>query len=208
MIGLFITGTGTGIGKTVVASALAGFFFRKGYTVGVLKPVQTGAERNAAGVLESQDSKFIASACGCEAEGKMLNPYCFEPACSPHLAAEMAGEYIDPKKIESAYQKLSEEYDIVIVEGAGGLMVPLSKDFFICDLIGLLNIPLLIVSQNILGTINHSILTVRQALLANLKVLGIIFNHPILAPSGFVEKSNPQIVQRNIQVEEDKRIVW
>ena len=195
MNGLFVTGTGTGVGKTIVASALAGLFARKGYSVGVLKPVQTGAERNASGILESQDARFIASSCGCEAVGRTLNPYCFEPACSPHLAAEMAGASICPNEIESAYKELSEQYEIVIVEGAGGLMVPLTTDFFICDLVHMLDIPLLIVSLNTLGTINHSILTVRQALLADLNVLGFIFNHPVSGPVGFVEETNPRIVQ-------------
>lgn len=195
MSGLFVTGTSTGVGKTVVASALAGLFAKKGYSVGVLKPVQTGAQRNAAGILESQDSRFIAQVCGCEALARLSNPYCFEPACSPHLAAEMAGEEISPRKIEAAYRELSRQYDIVIVEGAGGLMVPLRHDFFICDLISLLAIPLLIVSQNILGTINHSILTVQRAIAANLNVLGIIFNHPVNTPVGFVEEMNPRIVQ-------------
>jgi dethiobiotin synthetase len=195
LIGLFVTGTGTGVGKTIVSSALAGFFAREGYSVGVFKPVQTGAERNASGILESQDTRFMASACGCDASAKLLNPYCFEPACSPHLAAEMAGEIIRPEKIKSAYQELSQQYDLIIIEGAGGLMVPLTPIFFICDLVQMLNTPLLIVSHNTLGTINHSILTIRQAYSANLKVLGVIFNHTVDSSLGFVEETNPMVVQ-------------
>ncbi|MBI5788724.1 MAG: dethiobiotin synthase, partial [Candidatus Schekmanbacteria bacterium] len=174
--GIFITGTDTGVGKTVVAAGLACLLSRQEKKTAVMKPVQTGGVWQN-GRLISEDLELLKSGISLNEPQELLNPYCFPEPCSPHLAARLAGTKIEPGKIIGAYGQLALKYERVIVEGAGGLLVPLTEKYLLADLVRDLNLPLVIVVSNRLGVINHAVLTVECARQRGLEILGIVINH-------------------------------
>ena len=173
--GLFVTGTDTGVGKTVVTAALAAALRGRGLRIGVMKPVESGCERRD-GALFPADAIFLREVSGCEAPLDVVSPYRMERAIAPALAAEAEGVAISLDRIAEAYATLAAEHDIVLVEGAGGLLAPLTSDLTMLDLALRLRLPLLIVARNTLGTINHTALTVRAARTAGASIAGIILN--------------------------------
>jgi len=188
---IFITGTDTNIGKTVVTAGLAGVMQSVGYSMGVYKPVQSGAE-NKNGFLLSPDLKFVMSV---DPNIKTSCSYCFEEPVAPSLAAFLSGVRVKKENFINDFQKLRMKSDIVIVEGAGGILAPLYEKFLIADLIKLLNLPVVIVSRPDLGTINHTLLTIRTAKACGLKVMGIIINKYPYKTSDIGIKSAPKIIQ-------------
>jgi dethiobiotin synthetase len=183
-MGLFITGTDTGVGKTVVTAALAGAMRRRNLRVGVMKPVETGCLREE-DRLVPQDALSLLEASGSTASLDLVNPYALAQPLAPALAAEVEGVHIDPDRIHSCYRQLAAEHDVVLVEGAGGLMVPLADrgtrerhPYTMLDLAADLRLPLLVVARNILGVINHTALTVAVGRQQGLAVLGVVLNHP------------------------------
>lgn len=186
--GIFVTGTDTGVGKTIVAAALARLLRMKGLNVGVMKPVTSGC-RDENGALVSDDALLLCQAAG--------TPYCADVApyrlregVAPAEAAKAEGVRIDLSHIKEAYDRLAASYDFVIVEGAGGLMVPLSGGLLIADLARELGLPLLVVARPGLGTINHTVLTCFAAQQMGLEVAGVIVNGMPENP-GLAEKSAP-----------------
>ncbi len=169
--GLFITGTDTGVGKTRVTAILAVALRRCGLRVGVMKPVETGLTDS----MLAQDSHFLRQISGCTAPPDIVTPYTFREPLAPAIAAEHAGQEIDLDHLAHCYEKLAAEHDIVLVEGAGGLLVPLTRQENFLDLAARLNLPILVVARNILGTINHTALTVTVAS-QRCRVLGIILS--------------------------------
>lgn len=171
---LFITGTNTGIGKTVICGCLARYLSRKGINVGIQKWVSTG-NRNT-----SDDIDYCLSMLGREKEEVdnplLLHPYTFDFPASPHLAAELEGQEIDIDKIVESYHTLMRRHDLLIVEGVGGVLVPLTRDRFLIDLVADLAIPVLIVTDSGLGTINHTLLTIEALTKRNIPILGMVFN--------------------------------
>ena len=188
--GIFITATDTGVGKTVVTAALGLLLQKKGYKVGVMKPVQCGG----------QDAKFLRTTLRSKDPLEKINPFYAEEPLSPHLAFRRAEKNIDIIKIISIYQELLNKYDFVLVEGAGGLMVPLTEDYFVADLIRDLNLDTIIVSRLGLGTINHTLLTVHQARQAGLNVSGVIFSDTSRKERGIPEQTNPAEIKTLGQV--------
>ena len=172
--GLFITGTDTGVGKTRVTAILAVALRRCGLRVGVMKPVETGCLIEK-GQLLAQDSHFLRQISGCTAPPEIVTPYTFREPLAPAVAAQHAGQEIDLDHIARCYAKLTAEHDIVLVEGAGGLLVPLTRQENFLDLATRLDLPMLVVARNVLGTINHTALTVIVAS-QRCQVLGIILN--------------------------------
>lgn len=189
---LFITGTDTGVGKTVVTGILAWVYQEAGLRVGIEKPVVTGAETTREGVVAS-DLLFLEKVL--PAAAPPVNSYHFPQPVSPHLAAAMSGVSMDPARIEGDHQALSAERDAVLVEGAGGLLVPLRDDFFMADLALCLRLPVIVVSRPSLGTINHTLLTVFCARAKGLTVAGIVVNNYPDAP-GPAERDNPAAIER------------
>jgi len=175
--GIFVTGTDTGVGKTVFSAALARFLADRGIKVGVMKPVTSGcSERN--GQLVSADAELLAWGARVVMQQEIA-PYLLREPIAPSAAAEMEHIKIEFSRILAAYHRLSEEHDFVIVEGAGGLMVPLAGGLLIADLVKLLDLPLLVVARPNLGTVNHTILTCFVARELGLDVKGtIISNYP------------------------------
>lgn len=191
MAGIFITGTDTSVGKTAVAAGLAGALKKRGYSVGVMKPVQSGAaERN--GELYSQDAEFLMAAVD-KVEAGLACPVLLKEALAPAVAAQIKGKDIDLALIKDAYTELERQHDIVIVEGAGGIAVPLKDRLLISDLITYLGIPAIIVARSGLGTINHTVLTVEHAKSSGISVIGIVLNN---YRGGAAEETNPKMINK------------
>src|SRR4051812_25607956 len=156
--GIFVTGTDTGIGKSVVSTVIARLLAESGLRVGVMKPVTSGcATRN--GELVSDDAELLAWGAGIDpAENPEIAPYRLTAPLAPSVAAEMEGVRINFAIIKEAYAKIAAASDVVVVEGAGGLMVPLAGGLLIADLAKRLDLPLLVVARPGLGTVNHTVL--------------------------------------------------
>jgi dethiobiotin synthetase len=193
--GIFITGTDTGVGKTFVAAGLIRAMKEKDINVCPLKPVETGCKTRR-GELIPEDAIKLLRASKVSEPVDLVNPYRLKNPLAPAVAADIEGVRINRKKIISAYSQLKKRYDITIVEGAGGIMVPVYKEYLFIDLIKDLNLPVLIVSRPGLGTINHTLLTIEAAMQKGLKVLGVIFNHSVKTKRSMSEKTNPPVIQK------------
>ena len=156
--GLFITGTDTGVGKTVIAAALVRSLVAAGYRVAVMKPVASGSDRTAEG-LRNDDALTLMAASNVEAPYDRVNPYCFEPAISPHIAAEEACIAVDTAHIRRNFDALAAVADLVIVEGAGGWLAPIGPHTSIKDIATTLDLPVVLVVGVRLGCISHARLT-------------------------------------------------
>ncbi|AJE03271.1 dethiobiotin synthase [Geobacter pickeringii] len=171
---IFITGTDTGVGKTVVSAALARLLRNRGINVGVMKPVTSGCiERD--GGLVSEDAELLAWAAGVPLDEDCA-PYCLRTPIAPSVAAAREGVKIDFPRIRESYERLLQRHDFVIVEGAGGLMVPLTGGMLVADLVTALKLPLLVVARPNLGTINHTVLTCFTAKQLDIDLRGVIVN--------------------------------
>jgi len=186
--GIFVTGTDTGVGKTVVSAALAWSLKQSGKRVAVMKPVQTGT--NTGSIM---DIEFVEMVMEMNYPIEEVCPYRFPEPLAPLVAANMAGEKIDIERIKSLFHKLSSSHDITIVEGAGGLLVPITEDYLMSDLAFDLELPIVIVVRPSLGTLNHTLLTVESAKARGLKVLGIVINQFPSSP-GLAECTNPGLI--------------
>jgi dethiobiotin synthetase len=184
--GIFITGTDTGVGKTIVAATLALLLRMKGVNAGVMKPVTSGC-REENGKLVSDDAMLLCQAAGMPCN-EDVTPYLLREPLAPAEAAKIDGVRIDLAHIRTSYQRLAAAHDYMIVEGAGGLMVPLAGGLLMADLAQGLELPLLVVARPNLGTINHTALTCFAAQQMGLSVAGVIINNfpesPDLAEQG------------------------
>lgn len=187
MKSFFITGTDTGVGKTIIAGALAAAFREKGLDVGVMKPVATGGW---------DDARFLIKSAGVEDNIFLVNPYCLATPVAPAVAAEIEKLKIDIGRIRAAYEELSRRHEMLIVEGVGGLLVPIYKKYLVTDLIKDLDLPIIIVAKPGLGTINHTLLTISQARRSRIKVLGVIINNYDEATAGIAEKTAPEVIEK------------
>jgi len=184
--GIFITGTDTGVGKTVTTLALGLMCKEKGIDVGVMKPVQCAG----------QDAQWLKRSLSLKDPLREINPYFAKEPLSPDLAFRRKRQTIDVGRIHSLYKKLQDRHELMLVEGAGGLMVPLKKNYLISDLIKDLDLEVIIVSRLGLGTINHTLLTVQLAQSLGLRVKGIIFCESTKGSKGVVEHTNPGIIKQ------------
>jgi dethiobiotin synthetase len=180
--GIFIAGTDTGVGKTFFACCLAAYLRDSGYKIGVMKPAETGCDAGD-GNLVAQDALALKNASGCELRLETICPYQFAEPLAPSVAAARAGRSIDIDRLLDLYSGISAAHDISIVEGAGGLMVPLLPSYTYADLARVLKLPLIVVAPNRLGVINHLLLTLEHASCKGLKVLGYVLNRMETTPS-------------------------
>ena len=185
--GLFITGTDTGVGKTLVTAALARHYHRRGLKVGVMKPCETGVADTS---QPGEDARLLRWAAGSCDDDQAIAPYRLKEPLAPSLAAERAGVVIDPRHIADNLAKIRTGKDLVLVEGAGGLMVPLRGGYLMADLVRELELPLYVVSRASLGTINHTLLTIFAARAMELPVAGFMINRMPSKP-GIAEQEAP-----------------
>jgi dethiobiotin synthetase len=187
--GLFVTGTDTGVGKTVLAAALAAALRADGVDVAAFKPVVTGFDEPEDG--HPADHELLAAAAGRPADE--VTPHRFGPAVSPHLAADLAGTALDPAALVAAARAL--RADVVVAEGVGGLLVPLTLGYTIRDFAVDLGWPVVVAARPGLGTINHSLLTVEAARAAGLDVRAVVLT-PWPAQPGAMHRSNVEAIER------------
>ena len=175
MKGIFVTGTGTGVGKTVVCGLLAGFLRARGMRVTTQKWVETGGTDGPSDI----DVHHRLMGDPGPAPGPPMAdrcPYRFSLPASPHLAAAREKRRVDPVVIEAAYRRLAETHDAVLVEGAGGFLVPLSEELLTGDLVARIGLPVLVVVGNRLGCVNDALLTVEAVRRRGIPLLGLVFN--------------------------------
>jgi dethiobiotin synthetase len=165
MRGVFVTGTGTEVGKTVVAAAVARTRRAEGNEVAVFKPAVTGLDEDG-----EADHELLRRAAASAQSDDEIAPYRYGPPASPHLAAELAGEQIEPETLRAAAAAAAASGDYLVCEGVGGLLVPLTDDYLLRDLARDLALPLVIAASPELGTINHTLLTLEAARSAGLQV--------------------------------------
>ena len=173
--GWFITGTDTEVGKTVCAAALTRAFARRGLRVAVMKPVASGALRTPQG-LRSADALALQAEASVPAPYPTVNPYCFEPPISPHIAAAEAGATIDLARLEACYAELAAAADCVIVEGAGGWRAPISPALGMADIAVHLTLPVILVVGLRLGCLNHALLSHESIRARGAKFAGWVAN--------------------------------
>lgn len=174
--GYFVTGTDTGVGKTLVACALLRTYAARGVRAVGMKPVAAGAEPTAEG-LKHEDVERLAAASSVTAPREHVNPYCFAPAIAPHIAAAQAGVTIDLGRIERSFCALAGLADVVIVEGVGGFHVPLGPATDTAQLATRLALPVILVVGMRLGCLNHALLTADAIAARGLKLAGWVANH-------------------------------
>lgn len=190
MRGVFVTGSDTDIGKTFAARLLCD-------TIGInrnvtyFKPVQSGCISGRAPDYDYVMQGRAAPVC----EEEIHVPYKFEPACSPHLSAEKAGVEISIDRIIECYQAIKEKQSLIIAEGAGGLLVPLTRDFMMVDLIRQLGLPVVLVTSSRLGTLNHTFLSIELLRSKHIPLTGVVFNHIDNRGKDFIYEDNLKTIR-------------
>jgi dethiobiotin synthetase len=174
--GIFVTGTDTSVGKTLFAAALPAALARRGVRVGVMKPIASGSERTAAG-LRNADALALLAACGRSIPYDKVNPYCYEPAVSPHIAAEETGWLPDLRQIRLGYQQMAADAHFMIVEGAGGWLAPIDSKRAMAQLALELALPVVLVVGLRLGCLNHAHLSRRTIAADAAPWAGWVLNH-------------------------------
>jgi dethiobiotin synthetase len=171
--GIFITGTDTGVGKTLVTAALAACLMRRGLSVGVMKPIETGCRTSGA---SGSDAARLYAAAGVTEPVEAISPYRFADPLAPLDAARRAGRTIDLRRIVRAYRALAARYAFLLVEGAGGVMVPITSKADTRDVIAQLGLSAVVVGRVALGTVNHTLLTLDALRHRKIPVLGVFLN--------------------------------
>jgi dethiobiotin synthetase len=191
--GIFITGTDTDVGKTWVAAGLTAVLRERGVNAVYFKPIQSGCPEEAGRLLPT-DARLAIEVAGLPEPLAALTPITLRLPLAPGVAASQAGVEVDLHQIAAALRDLAVRYDFFVVEGAGGLYVPLiGMDFLVLDLIRWLHLPLMVVAKSGLGTINHTVLTVKAAQAAHVPVAGVILNRYPESP-GPAAKTNPGVI--------------
>ncbi len=196
--GLFVTGTDTGVGKTVVAAGLARLLADRGIDIGVMKPVETGWPGPPDGL--PADAAMLAAAVRASDPREDIVPFVYEEPLAPLVAARRSRRPVEPGRILSAFRRLRDRHELMIVEGAGGLSVPLTEDLTMAGLAARLELPVLIVARPALGTLNHSVLTVSYARSASLEILGLVVCGADPRSTDAAELTNPTMLEELCQV--------
>jgi dethiobiotin synthetase len=190
--GVFVTGTGTGVGKSVLAATICAGLAARGERIAALKAAVTGLDEEPA--VWPPDHELLATAASAGQSSEEVAPYRFGPAVSPHYAAELSGASIDAEALLRAARDAGGGSDALVVEGVGGLMVPLAPDYLVRDLAADLALPVLIAARTGLGTINHTLLTLEAARSSRLRVAGVVMT-PWPDDPKLIERSNRATVE-------------
>lgn len=185
--GIFITGTDTEIGKTAITAGLAAVLKDRNIDLGVMKPISAGGQ---------EDALLLKQAAGVADPLETINPICLRDPLSPNVAATREDKTIDLNLIFDTYKNLSQQHDTMLVEGVGGLLVPLTDDFLVADLAIRFQLPLIIVARAALGTINHTLLTIEAARQRDLRILGIVYNTLSPEPPDLAAQTSPDVITR------------
>lgn len=191
MIRIGVTGTDTGVGKSVVAAALVALLRRQGRRVAAMKPVETGLAPDDPG----SDAALLHRAAGGDDAMDDVRPVLLPEPLAPWVAAERAGTPVEMAVLEEAFARLTEGRDAVVVEGAGGLLVPITRDVSFDGLCVGWELDMVVVAANRLGVINHTLLTVRAAHDAGLRVRGVVLNQTSADAGGVAEETNPDALR-------------
>jgi len=183
---IFITATDTNVGKTVATFVLGTLLKDGGVDIGVIKPVQCAG----------QDAAFLKKSLNLKDDLDVINPYYAPEALSPHLAFRRIRKKIDMARIRGCFEVLHERHDVLLVEGAGGLMVPITDGYYNADLARDLKADVIIVARLGLGTINHTLLTINQAKAYGLKIKGVLFSQTAPKIKTLSEQTNPAEIER------------
>lgn len=193
--GLFITGTDTAVGKTLIAAAIADWFRRHRLRVAVCKPIATGCAHRREGLV-SEDAEFLAHHADAKFPLNTICPQRFAEPLAPAIAAERAKQPIEWNAIDSAIQTMSASSNVLIVEGVGGVMVPIARKIMVLDMIAWLRLPAVVVARAGLGTINHTLLTLHALRTANIPIAGVVINkYPFETPP-IAEETNPRAIEK------------
>jgi len=193
--GFFITGTDTGVGKTVVAAALAIVLRESGRDVGVMKPVASGCVRRREGLV-SEDAEFLAKAAEAPETLEEISPIRFEAPLAPTVAAARAGVETDLEPMWEAWRRLRDAHEILLVEGIGGILCPVTPAMSVADLAKEFRLPLLVVARSTLGTINHTALVIEAARARGLAVAGVVINRYNHESPDLAEMTSPDEIWR------------
>lgn len=186
----FVSGTDTGVGKTYITAGLAGALYKAGINVGVMKPVETGWQS-----ANTSDAHRLAKAAHSLDPLELVCPYRFRAPLAPQVSAEEEGTIINKRLILKAHRRLSKRYDVLLVEGAGGLMVPVNRNMFMIDLALLLGGKIILVSADKLGCINHTLLSLEAARKRGGEVIAVIMNRQTAKADKSCE-SNRQVIEK------------
>ncbi|MCG3204797.1 MAG: ATP-dependent dethiobiotin synthetase BioD [Elusimicrobia bacterium] len=196
--GVFVTGTDTDCGKTIIAGGIARALLHKGFNVGVMKPVATwGDPRREPGGRHrwiSEDALHLRQAAATSDSLDLINPICFKAAMAPWPAARQEKKKIDLHRITVAYRELCRRHDFMVVEGVGGLMVPIKRDLFVIDLISRMKLAAVVVAHPDLGTLNHTMLTVNALKKEGIPLAGVILNN--YQGKTRAEQTNPEVLRK------------
>ena len=193
--GFFITATDTGVGKTIAAGAVIKAMNFLGLKPCAMKPIESGCGREG-DILVPFDGMFLKQIAHVDEPLTTITPCCFESPLAPLSASEVDMREIDMAEIKRAFVRLSTKYDTIVVEGIGGLMVPILKDFYTVDLAREFRLPLLVIARPGLGTVNHIMLTVNCALNAGLQVAGVILSYSKPPENSLAETTNQKLLSQ------------
>jgi dethiobiotin synthetase len=192
--GIFITGTDTGVGKTFIGAGIASALRGQGVDVGVMKPVETGCPvRHSA--LVPRDAVALLRSSAAKDPLDLVNPYRFKAPLAPSVAAAREGMPIEMRRLLASFRKLEGRHEFMLIEGAGGIMVPLTARRSFLDLAAILNLPVLIIARPGLGTINHTLLTIMALRHRRLPIAGIVINYSRNQHAGEAERTNPDVIE-------------
>ena len=198
--GLFITGTDTGVGKTLVSGAIAKVLSDQDLRVGVFKPIASGCRKERQGLV-SDDAEFLACCANCEYPLSVVNPVTFRTPAAPAACEPVERKTVDFEQIVNTYKYICDNTDIVIVEGIGGIRVPISEGVDVLDMATGFNLPVVIVARPDLGTINHTLLTVDAVRSAGLHLLGVVINGYDINSCDIAVETAPDIISQYGQVD-------
>ncbi|WP_017727659.1 dethiobiotin synthase [Halalkalibacterium ligniniphilum] len=189
--GLFITGTDTEVGKTIVAASLAAYFQNQGCDIGVFKPMMSGLKRED----PNSDASLLKKMSKDSSSLKEINPFQFDEPLAPYIAAKRQGISISMEEVEQAWKEINHKHEFFLVEGAGGFMAPMGASYYTGHVAKMIDFPLVIVARPGLGTVNHTLLTIEAARNMGLTVNGVIINGLHEEKKSIAEETNPRLIE-------------
>lgn len=199
MKAIFVAGTDTGVGKTIVTGLLARHFLEKGYRVATQKWVETGSVKFSRDI-DSHLKLMKRSRADYDGHLDSMMPYIFKFAASPHLACRMEGRSVKIDRIKRSLDELSKHFDVVIIEGCGGLMVPVGEKTLQIDVVRKMRLPVLLVAGNRLGAINSTLLSIEALKTRGMNCIGVVFNESEKGGNSLILKDNPKIVKKMTKI--------